>query len=138
MRTTAFLDLRPSLFWHLLYDWLCSIVIKLLRAMLCNLRRGQLISLFCAPTFCRVYVQPKCLRMTRQMQSNERGAGMRSILTVQQLSVHQALSCACIDIMHVECCTGNGLRNIMHHRLMLFDALFPVHIRNKMYQHMKQ
>ena len=26
----------------------------------------------------------------------------------------------------------------MHHRLMLFDALFPVHISNKMYQHMKQ
>ena len=26
----------------------------------------------------------------------------------------------------------------MHHRLMLFDALFPVHIRKTMYQHMKQ
>jgi len=31
--------------------------------------------------------------MSRQKQSNERGAGMRSIFTVQQLSVHQALSC---------------------------------------------
>ena len=39
--------------------------------------------------------------MNRQMQSNERGAGMRSIFTVQQLSVHQALSCACIDFMHI-------------------------------------
>ena len=69
--------------------------------MLCNLRRGRLISLFCAPMCCRVYVQPKCVRMERQMQSNEVGAGMRSIFTVQQLSVHQALSCACIGIMHI-------------------------------------
>ena len=71
------------------------------------------------------------------MQSDKRGAGMRSIFTGQQLSVHQALSCACIDFMH-EFRTGNGLRNIMHHQLILFDALFPVHISNKMYQHMKQ
>lgn len=113
------------------------IVIKLLQAMLCNLRQGQLILVFCAPMCCRIYVQPKGLRMSRQMQSNERGAGMRSIFTGQQLSVHQALSCACIDITS-ECRSGNGLRIIMHHRLMFFDALFPVHISNRMYQHMKQ
>ena len=54
--------------------------------------------------FLRTYVLSNLcsgLRMSRQIQSNERGAGTHRILTVQQLSVHQALSCACIDIMHI-------------------------------------
>ena len=128
----SILGSSPIFFWHLLYVWFCCIVIKLLRAMLCNLRRGQLISVSCAPMCCRIYVQPKGLRMSRQMQSNERGAGMRSIFTVQQLLVHSIIACTS------ECRTGKGLRNIVHHRLMIFDAVIPVHISNKMYQQMKQ
>ena len=51
---------------------------------------------------------------------------------IKHSAVHALILCTS------ECRTGNGLRNIMHHRLMLFDALFPVHISDKMYQHMKQ
>ena len=51
---------------------------------------------------------------------------------IKHSAVHALILCTS------ECRTGNGLRNIMHHRLMLFDALFPVHISIKMYQHMKQ
>ena len=37
---------------------------------------------FCTAMCCQIYVQPKGLRMSKVMQSNERGAGMRSIFTV--------------------------------------------------------
>ena len=93
---------------------------------------------FCAPMCCQIYVQPKGLRMSRQMQSNERGAGCAAYLLgsnyqcIKHSAVHALILCTSV------CRTDNGLRNIMHHRLMLFHALFPVHISNKMYQHIKQ
>ena len=45
---------------------------------------------------------------------------------IKHSAVHALVLCAS------ECCIGKGLRNIMHHRLMLFAAQFPVHISNRM------
>ena len=43
---------------------------------------------------------------------------------IKHSAVHALVLCTS------ECRIGEGLRKIMHHRLMLIDAQFPVHISN--------
>ena len=43
---------------------------------------------------------------------------------VQHLSVHQALNAYALMLCTSECHTGNGVRSIVHHQLMMFMLLF--------------